>query len=386
MNVSFFSILMALLFSTVFILTVHFLRNHKAFLKGFGVPTVLLLYALCIGRTVLLLEFPFTTPVRVQSGYNQFYQIVSQPVVGNWVSPLAIVGGIWLLGAVLCLARFLVNYFRSLFRLRRFESQRYPEAEEMLERIRRETGKPLKIRLFIYPKTKIPMGVGMLRKRILMPPRVWDEEELYYILLHEYTHFLNHDQLVKFLLNVFRCVFWWNPLAYLLETDVADMLEIKCDLTVTKDFLRPKKVSYLNVLLAAVKKAKSGPHFSGVMPTATQLLRQKEDDEITERFDMVMCPPKRRTVAAVQIAFCTFCILLVLGSYSFVFQPYYEPPVEDIYTYGTTLIVEVTPAEWYIVKENDGSFFVKNREGISFSIQRESLEYYLSQGLEIKEE
>lgn len=234
-----FSFFMAFLVSSVFILFVHFLRNNKAFLKGFGVLSILLLYGVCICRLALPMEFSFTIPLRLKSEYGGLlHQITTSEVTiaNTEMTPVHIMGWIWTLIALIMVLFFLGNYIFSLYRLRQFENNRCPEAEKILEQLQEQARRKYKIHIFLYPKTVIPMGIGVIHKRLILPQRAYGEKELYYILTHEYTHFLNHDQIVKLLIYLFQCVFWWNPLVYLLWRDVEQMLEIKCDLSVCSTF------------------------------------------------------------------------------------------------------------------------------------------------------
>ena len=228
MSITFFSFFMAVLFSSAFILIVHLLRNNRIFLNGFGMPTILVLYALCICRMVFPIEFSFTIPIRMEKTYNSFYEAVCKTgwMVGEReVSLLEAAGCLWAVGSVLCLVFFLVHYLVSGFRLRRFEGYRDVKAEKILEAVKKKASRQYPIHLFIYPRTPIPMGVGLFRRVILLPPGERTNSQTYYILEHEYAHFLNHDHFIKLLVHLFRCVFWWNPLVYLLQIDVAQILE-----------------------------------------------------------------------------------------------------------------------------------------------------------------
>ncbi len=45
----------------------------------------------------------------------------------------------------------------------------------------------------ICPTLDIPMGTGLFRHRICLPEHEYTQEEMNYILKHEYTHFCNRD-------------------------------------------------------------------------------------------------------------------------------------------------------------------------------------------------
>jgi uncharacterized protein (TIGR03435 family) len=77
----------------------------------------------------------------------------------------------------------------------------------------------------------VPMTLGWLRPVILLPPdwRQWDREKLDAVLAHEGAHARRHDGLVAALAAVNRCLFWFHPLAWMLERKLALLAEQACD-------------------------------------------------------------------------------------------------------------------------------------------------------------
>ena len=77
----------------------------------------------------------------------------------------------------------------------------------------------------------VPVTVGWLRPRIVLPPewRDWSQEKLDAVLTHEDAHVRRHDSLVTALAAVNRCVFWFHPLAWILERRLALLAERACD-------------------------------------------------------------------------------------------------------------------------------------------------------------
>lgn len=53
------------------------------------------------------------------------------------------------------------------------------------------------IRVSYSSQVTVPMGIGLRRRMVLLPRLDYTDEELYYILLHEFTHFSNGDLYVK---------------------------------------------------------------------------------------------------------------------------------------------------------------------------------------------
>jgi len=77
----------------------------------------------------------------------------------------------------------------------------------------------------------VPLTVGWLRPKILLPPqwREWNREKLDAVLAHEGAHVRRRDGLVAALAAVNRCIFWFHPLAWMLERKLALLAEQACD-------------------------------------------------------------------------------------------------------------------------------------------------------------
>jgi len=77
----------------------------------------------------------------------------------------------------------------------------------------------------------VPVTVGFLRPRILLPVewRDWNREKLDAVLTHEGAHVRRYDGLVTALAAVNRCVFWFHPLAWILERRLSLLAECACD-------------------------------------------------------------------------------------------------------------------------------------------------------------
>ena len=77
----------------------------------------------------------------------------------------------------------------------------------------------------------VPVTVGWLRPRIILPLtwQTWDRTKLNAVLAHEGAHVRRRDGLVSALAGVNRCLFWFHPLAWVLERKLAVLAEHACD-------------------------------------------------------------------------------------------------------------------------------------------------------------
>lgn len=387
MNVTLYSFAMAVFLSTVFVLVTHLLRRREFFLRSFGIPTMLFLYGVCIFRIALPLEFPFTKEIEIQQEQEGFLHLIRQEdtlPLGDGTSVLELLLGIWIAGAVCTLAVFLIKYFRSVQKVRIFEKALpvSKTAKALLVQIQKESPKNFPMSICICPGLDIPMGVGVFKRRILLTENAYSEDELYYILKHEYTHFCNRDLIVKMLVSLFCCVFWWNPAVYLLQNDMADILELKCDMACTKGFTKGQKVGYLSILERLVEDAPEKPKrkkrrfFSKV---GAAFFQQKNNLSTKERFRFITKPMKKGKLSGQAFVLGVFALLLVV-SYVVVVQPKYNPSIEEVYTNSS---VKET-GDCVLIKHGD-QYFLVPETGDMFPIKQEIAEIFIAEGLEVEE-
>ena len=77
----------------------------------------------------------------------------------------------------------------------------------------------------------VPIMIGVRRPTILLPAdgRVWEEDELAAVLLHEVSHVARRDALSQRLALIHRAIFWFSPLAWWLERHLAELSEQASD-------------------------------------------------------------------------------------------------------------------------------------------------------------
>jgi beta-lactamase regulating signal transducer with metallopeptidase domain len=77
----------------------------------------------------------------------------------------------------------------------------------------------------------VPIMIGVWKPTILLPAdgRVWEEDELAAVLLHEVSHVARCDALSQRLALIHRAIFWFSPLAWWLERHLADLSEQASD-------------------------------------------------------------------------------------------------------------------------------------------------------------
>ncbi len=80
-------------------------------------------------------------------------------------------------------------------------------------------------------RVRVPVSVGWLRPRLLLPPdwREWPEWKRRAVLAHELSHVRRGDWLTSLAASLNKCVFWFHPLSWWLERKLRILSEQACD-------------------------------------------------------------------------------------------------------------------------------------------------------------
>ena len=350
MQITLFSFLSALLWSSLLIAAIYFVRRTR-FRQHFGVLTMVLLYLFCAARLLLPLEFPHSWIVSDSVVYPHIYDFLTRAHEQSTHLPIyVLLCAVWLLGTGLLLIRYALQY-RKAIRAARQSKPWDSRTAALLAEIQQQTGRTLRIHGRTAANIESAFGVGVLRRYIILPDKSYTDTELHYILLHEYTHFLNRDTAVKLLVTLYCIVFWWNPVVYLLQKDLEQTLELKCDCAIAQTLHAQERTAYLRAILSAMKQSRAEQR---VPQPSTALFRSDEEDALQERFTAVLActeQPHRR-IASVLLA-GSFAVLLAL-SYAVLPQPAFEPPTEP----NSASTINFDDENSYLKQDADGKYWL----------------------------
>lgn len=171
---------------------------------------------------------------------------------GNWPSHLEI---LWLTGMVLCAMFFLTAYIRSYIEFR----ISFPAEEENI-RSWKQTHKIWREVSVRWSECAFaPLTYGFIRPVILLPKSAKQDhdEQLLYVLEHEFVHIRRFDMVTKLILTAVLCMHWFNPLVWVMYSLFNRDLEISCDEEVIRHFGEEIKSGYARALICMEEK-KSG--------------------------------------------------------------------------------------------------------------------------------
>ncbi len=387
-KISLSSVLMAVVCSGILTGMLSWMRKKKVVVNGYGIFGILLMFVLCIARLLIPLDFPFTRAVSWKGVYAALYDWLwfRRYPIGSWrVCMLDIACLIWFAVAAVRLILFLLEY-RSMCRLHAQLCVRDDEqCRRILQSVYEKTGKERNVEILHHPNILMPKGAGLRKRRILLQEREYEDQELFYILMHEYTHLIHGDLNIKMASVCFCCIFWWNPFAYMLDREVEQCLEMRCDLSVTKLLSSRETVEYLETIIKIMKDPGDSGRFGGSNMLS---LGKNVKSEIGERFQFILNSRKNNNrVTWYMFLMVSVFILVWVLSYSVLPIAGYDPPEKEVATDSDAY--EVTPDNSYIVYK-DGKYYFhidsETGEAMENEIPLETLEWYLERGFKIRED
>lgn len=224
--------------------------------------------------------------------------------------------------AVILVIRFVATYFNQLAICRQCVMQ---EAvyEVVLQRICEQLNYHRRILLVKSSEVDSPMCIGFRTSYIILPETEFSEKELEYIFTHEITHLKYHDLYYMMAANLLNCIFWWNPLTYVVKTELNYALEVRCDIRVTSDYTVEECTTYLQTILKVLKnKNRKKKLFIG---STTGFASFGYNRAMEERFRAVLTQePVNGSSKAGFHVWCLGMFGLLACSYLFVLTPYYN--------------------------------------------------------------
>lgn len=230
---------------------------------------------------LLRLLVPYSLP-SVFSVYNLFHRDVSRPggvlLSVVYLSPdlaqeqvlsagqqihekqLFVLGcTVWAIVAGVMLLAFAVQYLR----LRAALAVAYRAPREQTESLARTAGLRRTPPVLYTSAVKSPLTFGFLHPRVLLPPRLREDDEVRrYILLHEFSHIRWGDHLLLLLGCLALALHWFNPLVWVARGMMARDIERACDQRVLRQVGGEEQLAYAQALVDWAGKRRFGMSYA----------------------------------------------------------------------------------------------------------------------------
>lgn len=262
----------------------------------------------------------------------------------------------------------IIEILRLNRRLSNINTEEDEQANRIMSTIVLDSKPNQKYRIIVSPDVDTPMLVGYFTPTVLIPPLSLSDEEMKYVLLHEWNHFLRKHLWTKLLFNVLCALLWWNPLVYLIKEDMDYVLEVNCDRSVVNRLDEAEHVKYVeatvNVMNQLAAKLRLSPSSIGFIAT--------DSENIVQRCELVLFPPKRLS-KLVKGILGAIALAMVLLSYAFIVQPNTPPPM-DLDGASSVEYVSITPQNSYFIPNGDGTYSLFVDGKFLFSVSAKNMD------------
>jgi uncharacterized protein (TIGR03435 family) len=183
-----------------------------------------------------------------EAAESPVHPTVSQDSGSAWsVSPIALLRGIWILGAALFLLPMVVIAWQA-GGLRR-TGLPWLHAGALAERLARAAGLRRRVAVLLHENVDAPMTCGLWRPVILLPrdAQTWSQDDLQRALLHELEHVRRADWLALLAARATCALYWFHPLVWMAWRRLHLEAERACDDAVA---VRTDRSAYAEQLVA----------------------------------------------------------------------------------------------------------------------------------------
>ena len=375
----------SMLFCSSFLaIILHWCRKGGYDTKGTGIICMSIIYLFFFIRMLLPFDIGIGKAIQMPQIFNDIYKLIVLKELSFVTIKFSVADFfvyIWFSIGGYKIIQFINQYCKVIKNIDFSDEINSLQVKDVLYNIEKRFKRKMSISLFESNSVQVPMAVGIIKKRIIIPKREYTDNQIYNILLHEMTHFHNYDLHIKLLGKICCCVFWWNPLSYLIFKDMNQFLEIRCDLSAVRFMSNMEKADYLKTIVSVlqnVNKKNYTPNYSIATLDGGAL-----EKDLLERFTIISKSGNIKRVKNFKIIMIMICfILLNVVSYNFIPVPVYDPPKTSNQANNTK---EITPENGYILHGKEGRYYFVEG-GKRYEIEKWLAELSVESGFTIMEE
>lgn len=200
-----------------------------------------------------------------------YYMIVPQTKGMLWcASPLLnfvifVLFIIWVVGVIVTLVRYIVHYRKfDAFCKMRFLAD--VKEKKLLEELKEKLHVRRNVRLYRGCYVNSPFVFGFIKPCIYLPEKDISEHSLEVTLTHELMHIKHNDVFWKPVFGFLCCIFWFNPLTWIVMKEYGKWAEAYCDESCYDNYFTV--LDYFNTILVIMQE--NSQEISAFAPGVTE--------------------------------------------------------------------------------------------------------------------
>ena len=366
-------------------------RSGKYILELSGVAPLLIIIIGAALRCFVPIDIPvFTRVIQHEGWLAKLDTGLRTPIIYGHITPVAIILGVWIIGTLIASFTTIWSYRTHMDKVRSYLPSENPAILSAAEAAARKLQLPVPT-VCPISKGKSPSIQGLRHPVILIPENVYSEEDYRYVFYHELMHWKEHDMWIKLLVCALNCIFWWNPCSYLLRINLNRTLELRCDQSVSRLLQYPEKLDYIEVLKKTFnslptkrKRFRLGSFTISEFAACPKKFCRNPKKHITvKRADLIMNTSyQKKYNRVIPVVTLIIMIIVFVFSYSFIIQPHYDAPNDEIVT--NHLDFEFSQNNSYLVKNSDNSYSLYIDNQYFGNIDTEKAEILLNDDFSVK--
>lgn len=376
MKISIYSYINSVVSSALLFTCIYLFRRKFRFTHTKEISMFLFLYVIGVIRLLSPFDFFFAQGIPVKNWYASVFEILF--IKDFLFFPFSVSALIFLIFTSVSLLKLWKLFYIYRAEAKYWKSEIPLESESLSavnSAIQEQFSVP-RCEVIKSASTSVPLVTGIWKKKVIVPDITYSYEELYYILLHEYTHIRHGDLWKKLLAEIFYAVFWYIPFSKFIKKDFIQTLEIRCDTAVLRNRTREEKLTYMNLLVKTMKNS------STKQPVQESLFFsiQEKETSIMERFQLMAksskSGKKQRYLSYFSI---TLVLFLFICSYMAAPVPHYEPEYHN-----TETDYLLTPDIAHIIYENGSYYVIIPSKGAKNEISPAGAQLMMENGFSLK--
>ncbi|MCC0785086.1 M56 family metallopeptidase [Clostridioides sp. ES-S-0108-01] len=191
---------------------------------------------------MLFFTFSYSIFINDQTIINKLNTYGNTRTVDNTI--LFLLSIVWLFVALSLLVNIFVKYNKEKNLLIDLsEEVDIIEINSIFENLKIELNVKQNVTLRFSYDISSPCVLGLFKPYVLLT-NSYNVHEIYWILKHELIHVKNRDNLIKFIMAFLRCLYWFNPLVYLMSRKISEDCELHCDEIVMQNSSKKEQQLY----------------------------------------------------------------------------------------------------------------------------------------------
>ena len=223
------------------------------------------------------------------------------------------------------------------------------------------------IKVVVFDEAVSPAISGILKPILIFPNYSYSESDLRFIIAHEVGHLKRHDLIIKYILEVCKCIYWWNPIMYLFVDRFLLAIEIANDISITKSYNNDDRIEYAKCLIKNFKLCKQNKSLNNSIgfvsiPFVINNRLNIRLMKLLERSNTI------KTVFFRMLRICIFSCLMLIGIVI-------VPEAYQVSTSVQETTFTISPDNAYLIKTGSGyELYVNNKYITTISSIDDSLQ------------